>query len=182
MHISDLVSHRAVMYFFKQQQFENYTLAVPCGNRVHECCMFFRQSDTKLDAILFNSNFSVHTQGVQYNKVSACFLEKFGKRHLNKINSYFIDSCNVEGNCVGYVWRQIFNLLCKDVSPFTSSDILLTPYNRFMTETSYKAKMGEFEQFWIRLWLELDLMFADKTEVEISNISVDLIHILSKFA
>lgn len=146
MNITDMTGHRAVTHFFDKKEFQGFTLVVPCGNRVHECCIFFEQMDVgKLEAIFFNPNFSVHTLGIQTNNVAVNFLKKFGN-NLLKIHSYHIETCNVDGNCVGYVWKEIFNMLMKNFSPFTTSGVPRVPFNRYMTETSLKRKRRDFSK------------------------------------
>lgn len=169
------VAKHAVNNFLNEDQFKDITLAVICGHRWHECCVFFRKHEGRLEAIFYNANLSVHTQGTQSSNVVTSLLKLWGNA-LKKIQTYYAPSGNIEGQCVGYVWNEIFRLVCKGVSPFSSPNIHLKPFHHFMTEGAYKRKEKQFSAgksglVHYKLWERMDNILCQKSEREMQQIA-----------
>lgn len=176
MNTTIAVGKSAVNNFFAEEEFKDFTLAVFSGNFWHECCIFLRKHDSGLQAIYYNPNYSLKTMGTQSNAVSGNFLKKWGNA-LTNIRSYCSNTGNIEGNCVGFVWEQVFELLFKGVSPFTSPKINLIPYNRYMTETSYKRHKhpnapDEKDDLLPDhpVWVQVDEMLRGRSESDVDRI------------
>lgn len=133
--IPTLTGYRAVNFFYKKQQFQDFVLAVPCGNANHETAMFFRKYDSKLDVIFFNPNYSDIQDGVQRNNVASKFLCEFG-RTIRSIRAYHAPNGNEDSQCSVWTWQEIYNHICHGISPFTKDT--LQEYSQNMTENTYK--------------------------------------------
>lgn len=116
-----LMGKKAVDHFFQQPQFHGFTLAIIWGNRWHECVVFFREGSGQLEQIYFNPNFSKNIQAAECNNVALSLMTAWGKKP--NVRAYYASNGNVTGECVGYVWQEIFIMLCAGLSPFHNNEI-----------------------------------------------------------
>lgn len=132
--IATTVGKLAIESFFRNDQFNNFTLAVPCGNYTHECCSFFRKNNEVIDAIFYNPSYSDVTRGVRSNKVVKELLKSLS---LGNIQSYYSPCGNVDGRCSALVWVEIHKLVINGDSPFING-ANLEDYSRFMTLHTFR--------------------------------------------
>lgn len=130
------VGSAMINYFFNDDKFKDYTLAVSCGNYSHECCCFFRKNENGLAAIYYNPSYSEKVRGVRKNANTTKLLQSL--KSLNKIQSYYAFCGNVLGICSGMTWAEIYTLMVNGISPFTNKNINLENYNSCVTPYSYK--------------------------------------------
>lgn len=149
-----------INFFFKEEQFKNYTLVVPCGNYSHECCCFFTKNGNGLAAVYYNPSYSEVTQGVRKNANTTELLRSL--KSLNKIQSYYAFCGNVAGVCSGMTWSEIYSLIVHGISPFVNKYIKLESYKNCVTPFSYKKYWGSSSEA-VKVDAKVDVKENDKS-------------------
>lgn len=155
------VGKNAVLHFFSNPQFKDFDLVVPTGNHFHEACIFVRKRDECMKIIYYNPNRSIHTNGVQYNQVTAQLIRMLGKK-VESVEAFHSKCGNLKGKCSVLNWEIIFSHVINGNSPFRNNNLPLEDYKHLVTSYSYKkyhsntSSSGDYVFNHFKIWKILD--------------------------
>lgn len=182
----------SILSFLNDQRFEKFQLAIPCGSQVHETCVFLRKKIDNFEAIYYNPNFSVKKDGVESSKTTNDLMKSFGERLVN-IQSYYSPNGNIENNCSGWTWKEVFNHIYCGLTPFDNKNLKLEDYSHFTTPSSYERytrkrdpeKVDPHSQIQklihYDVWENLDQLLHDTDASRLTTISRKLSQIVTEF-
>lgn len=178
------VVKNAITLFLNHVDYSCYELVVPVGTVDHECCVFFSKNGNTFQSIYYNPNYSLIHDGVESSALANALLKEMGQ-NLRSIRSYYSLSGNVDDECSGFVWEEIFNFIKNGNSPFGNDSLNLEDYNHFTTQKTYDRyrykKTENIKLKYLRYWKRYDQMLGDIDTTDAIKISNKMSRIISDY-